>query len=161
MESPSNRPKEIKIEDVPYHSDKEMLVHVAIKFIIVLTIILAFDFLVDLVLMVLNFLFEILHLLIEIIDEMLESFLKDKLPTSHHQNEVIIVNVAMLIVLFCIYKILYGLRVVYRLKRYIKADWLRYKKRQSTNWHLLPFVSKIKLLTAYCIGFSLLFLFAF
>lgn len=165
MEQPNNIEKEseseITIEDVPYHSDKDMLIHVGIKFLLLFTIILSFDFLLDLVLMILDVIFEILHLLIEIIDEMLESLLKEALPTSHHQNEVIIVNVALIIVLFSIYKLFHGVRYLYRLKRHIKADWLSYKKRQSLNWHLLPIMSKIKLVVAYCVGFSLLFLVAF
>jgi len=163
MEQPTNIDKEseITIEDVPYHSDKDMLIHVGIKFLLLFTIILCFDFLLDLVLMILDVLFEALHLLIEIIDEMLESLLKDALPTSHHQNEVIIVNIALIIVLFGVYKLFHGVRYLYRLKRHVKADWLNYKKRQSLNWHLLPIMSKIKLVVAYCVGFSFLFLVAF
>ena len=152
---------DITVEDVPYHSDKEMLIHVGIKFLLLFAIILSFDFLIDLMLMILDFIFEILHLLIEIIDEMLESLLKETLPTSHHQNEVIIVNVALVIVLFSIYKLFHGVRYIYRLKRHIKTDWLKYKKRKALSWQLLSIVSKIKLVTAYCVGFSLLFLFAF
>ena len=151
----------VSVDDIPYHSDKEMLIHVGVKFLLLFTIILSFDFLVDLVLMILDLIFEILHLLIEIIDEILESLLKEALPTTHHQNEVIIVNVAMLIVLFSIYKLFHGVRYIYRLKRHIKADWRIYKKRKSLDWQLLPFLSKVKLVTAYCIGFSLLFLLAF
>ena len=152
---------EISIDDIPYHSDKEMLIHVGIKFLLLFTIIFSFDFLIDLVLMILDLIFEILHLLIEIIDEMLESLLKEALPTTHHQNEVIIVNAAMIIVLFSLYKLFHGVRYIYRLKRHIKADWVIYKKRTSLGWKLLPFLSKVKLVTAYCVGFSLLFLLAF
>ena len=165
MEQPNNLDKEIDadltIEDVPYHSDKEMLIHVGVKFLILFVIILGFDFLVDLFLGILDLFFELIHLLIEIIDEALESLLKDSLPTSHQQNEAIIVNVAMLIALFGIYKLFHGVRFIFRLKRHIKADWLNYKKRKVISWNLLPIVSKIKLVTAYCVGFSLVFLLAF
>ena len=160
-ETDTDTDTEISLEDIPYHSDKEMLIHVGIKFVLLFTIILCFDFLVDLVLMALNLAFEILHLLIEIIDEMLEAFLKDALPTSHHQNEVIIVNVAMIIVLFSIYKLFHGVRYIYRLKRHIKADWRIYKRRKALDWQLLPIFSKVKLVTAYCVGFILLFLLSF
>ena len=161
MEQSNNTETEVALDDVPYHSDKEMLIHVGIKFFVLFIIILGFDFLVDLMLMILDLVFELIHLLIEIIDETLESLLKDSLPTNHQQTESIIVNVALIIVLFGIYKLFHGVRFLYRLKRHIKADWLRYKKRQSLNWHLLPIVSKIKLVVAYCVGFSFLFLFAF
>ena len=165
MEEPGNSEKEtdteLKIEELPYHSDKEMLIHVGVKFLILFIVILGFDFLLDLFLGILDFFFELIHLLIEIIDETLEKLLKDSLPTSHQQNEAIIVNVAMLIALFGIYKLFHGVRFLYRLKRHIKADWLNYKKRKSTSWNILPLVSKIKLVTAYCAGFSLLFLLAF
>jgi len=152
---------DISLDIHAHHSDKEMLIHVGIKILLLFIIILSFDFLLDLILLVLDFIFEIIHLLIEIIDEMLESLLKEALPTSHHQNEVIIVNVALLIVLFGLYKIFHGVRFLYRLKRHIKADWLSYKKRKSLDWKLLPLISKIKLVTAYCLGFSLIFLLAF
>jgi len=152
---------EISVDDIPYHSDKEMLIHVGIKFLLLFAIIFSFDFLIDLVLMILDLIFEILHLLIEIIDEMLESLLKEALPTTHHQNEVVIVNVAMIIILFSLYKLFHGVRYIYRLKRHIKADWVIYKKCTSLGWKLLPFLSKVKLVTAYCVGFSLLFLLAF
>ena len=165
MEQPDNNLKENKadlsIEDIPYHSDKEMLIHVGMKFLLLFTIILTFDFLVDLLLMALELIIEIVHLLIEIIDELLESLLAKNLSTTHHQNEMIIVNVALLIVLFAIYKLFHGVRFIYSLKKHIKADWLNYKKRKSLDWKLLPVLSKIKLVTAYCVGFSLLFLFAF
>ena len=165
MEQSNNNHKEtdidITIEDVPYHSDKDMLIHVGVKFLLLFCVILGFDFLLDLMLGILDLFFELIHLLIEIIDETLESLLKDLLPTSHQQNEAIIVNVAMLIALFGIYKLFHGVRFLYRLKRHIKADWLNYKKRKSISWQLLPLVSKIKLVTAYCVGFSLLFLLAF
>ena len=152
---------DISIDEIAYHSDKEMLIHVGIKFLVLFVIILSFDFLVDLMLMILDLFFELIHLLIEIIDETLESLLKDSLPTSHQQTEAIIVNVALLIILFGIYKLFHGVRFLYRLKRHIKADWISYKKRKSLSWHLLPIISKIKLVSAYCVGFSLIFLLAF
>ena len=164
MEQPKSSKEieeEIKVDDVPYHSDKEMLIHVGVKFLLVFAVIMSFDLLIDLALMILDLIIEILHILIEVIDEMLESFLKDKLPTSHQQNEAIIVNAALIIVILIIYKIFHGLRFVYRLKRHIKADWLSYKKRKSLSWQLLPIMSKIKLVAAYCTGFSLLFFLAF
>ncbi|MCK5354139.1 MAG: hypothetical protein KAJ63_03400, partial [Methyloprofundus sp.] len=134
---------EISIDDIPYHSDKEMLIHVGIKFLLLFAIIFSFDFLIDFLLMILDLIFEILHLLIEIIEEMLESLLKEALPTTQHQNEVIIVNAAMIIVLFSLYKLFHGVRYLYRLKRHIKADWVIYKKRTSLGWKLLPFLSKV------------------
>ncbi len=167
MEQPENIEHEAVVEEEinpeahEHHSDKDMLLHVGVKFLLLFIIILSFDFLIDLVLMVLDLLFEILHLLIEFIDEMLESMLAEALPTSHHQNEVIIVNVALVIVLFGLYKLFHGIRFIYRLKRHIKADWLNYKKRKTLGWQCLSVISKIKLVTAYCVGFSLIFLLAF
>jgi glucan phosphoethanolaminetransferase (alkaline phosphatase superfamily) len=143
------------------HSDKDMLIHVAIKFILLFIIIFSFDFLLDLLLMALDLIFEIIHLLIEFIEEILESILAEALPTNKHENEVIIVNFAMILVLFGLYKLFHGVRFIYRLKRHIKADWLRYKQRKSHDWKLLSLVSKIKLVAAYCTGFSLVFLLAF
>jgi len=144
-----------------HHSDKAMLIHVGLKFLFLFIIIFSFDFLIDLVLMALDLIFEILHLLIEIFEEILESILAEALPTSKHQNEVVIVNLALGIVLFALYKIFHGIRFIYRLKRHIKADWLNYKKRKTLDWQALSIISKIKLVTAYCTGFSLIFLLAF
>ena len=167
MDQPNNIDQESAIESKSspeihaHHSDKEMLIHVGVKFLLLFIIILSFDFLVDLMLMALDLIFEVIHLLIEIIDEMLESILAETLPTNKHQNEVIIVNVALIIVLFGLYKLFHGIRFIYRLKRHLKADWLNYKKRKSLDWQALSIVSKIKLVTAYCTGFGLIFLLAF
>ena len=168
MDQPNNIDKETAVNndispDIhPHqHSDKEMLIHVAIKFLLLFIIIFSFDFLVDLMLMALDLVFEMIHLLIEVIEEILESILAETLPTNKHQNEVIIVNIAMIAVLFGLYKLFHGVRFIYRLKRHIKADWLRYKKRKSLDWKLLAIVSKIKLVMAYCTGFSLIFFLAF
>ena len=169
MEEPNNISEEVEkditIDEEHPHSDKVMLIHVGIKFLLLFIIIFSFDFWIDLIFMILDLIIEIIHLLIEIVDELLESWLREALPTSHHQNEVIIVNVTIAIVvsivLFSIYKLFHGIRYIYRLKRHLKADWLSYKKRKSLSWHLLPIVSKIKLVTAYCVGFSLLFLLSF
>ncbi len=148
-------------ENLPQHSDKEMLIQVGLKFLFLFIIILTFDFLVDLILMILDFILEIIHLLIELVEETLESILEEALPTTRHQNEVIIVNAAMIFVLFGIFKLFHGVRYLYHLKRHIKAAWLRYKKRKSMNWKVLPIMSKIILVTAYCTGFSLIFFLAF
>ena len=161
IDKDTNVKNEISHDTHEPHSDKAMLVHVAIKFLLLFIIILSFDFLIDVTLMTLDFIFEIIHLLIEVIEEILESVLAETLPTSKHQNEVIIVNIAMIIVLFGLYKLFHGVRFIYRLKRHIKADWLSYKKRKSLSWRALSLISKIKLVTAYCTGFSLIFLLAF
>ena len=168
MEQPNNIDQETAVDDddinldtLAPHSDKEMLIHVALKFLLLFIIILSFDFLIDLALMALELIFEIIHLLIEFIEEILESILAGTLSTGKHHNEVIIVNIAMIIVLFGLYKLFYGVRFVYRLKRHIKADWLNYKKRKTLDWQSLSLVSQIKLVCAYCIGFMLIFMFAF
>lgn len=152
---------EYKSDFIAHHSDKEMLIHVGIKFLLLFIIILSFDFLIDLFLLLIELFFEAIHLLIEIIEELLESVLAEVLPTDKHQNEVIIINFALIIVLFALYKLFHGVRFIYRLKRHIKADWLNYKKRKVLDWKLLPLFSKIKLVTAYCTGFTLVFLLAF
>lgn len=167
MEQPNNIDKDADVDsDVisnieDHHSDKDMLIHVGIKFLLLFIIILSFDFLIDLLLMALDLFFELIHILIEIIDELLESLLAETLATTKHENEVIIVNVALLIVLFGLYKLFHGVRFIYRLKKHIKADWLNYKKRKILDWKLLPLLSKVKLVTAYFTGFSLIFLLAF
>ncbi|OQK18025.1 hypothetical protein AU255_09270 [Methyloprofundus sedimenti] len=167
MEQPNNFDKEnavendIKLDMHAPHSDKEMLIHVALKFLLVFIIILSFDFLIDLTLMALELIFEVIHLLIEFIEEILESVIAETFSTAKHHNEVIIVNVALIIVLFGLYKLFHGVRFVYRLKRHLTVDWLNYKKRKSSHWQSLSLASKIKLVCAYCLGFTLIFLFAF
>lgn len=152
---------DINSEAHEYHSDKEMLIHVGVKFLLLFIIIFSFDFLVELMLIVVDLIFEMIHLLIEVVEELLESILAETLPTNKHQNEVIIVNIAMIIVLYALYKVTHGIKYLYGLKRHIKADWLSYKKRKARDWKLLSLVSKNKLVTAYCIGFSLTFLLVF
>ncbi|GFO71175.1 hypothetical protein BJAS_P0440 [Bathymodiolus japonicus methanotrophic gill symbiont] len=167
MQQPDNMDQKVadkshvNSEDHEYHSDKEMLIYVGVKFFLLITIILSFDFLVELMLIIVDIIFELIHLLIEFIEEFLESILAEALPTNKHQNEVIIVNVAMIIVLYALYRFTHGVKYLYRLKRHIKVDWLIYKKRKVKSWKLLSLLSKIKLVTAYCVGFTLTFLLVF
>ena len=116
---------------------------------------------VDLAFFLLDLIFEVIHLIIEVVEELLESIMAEALPTDKHQNEAIIVNLAMLIVFFGLYKLFHGFRFIYRLKRHIKADWILYKKHKISDWRALSLLSKIKLVTAYCTGFTLVFFLAF
>lgn len=167
MQEPSNLDQENTVEEDLndhrdlQHSDKKMLMHVAIKFLLLFIIIQFYDVLIDLMLLLLDLFFELIHLLIEIIEEILEVIMAETLPTTHHQNEVIIVNAALIIVLFALYKLFHGVRFVYRLKRHIKTDWLNYKRHIIMDWKQLSLISKSKLVSAYCVGFSLIFLLAF
>ncbi|WP_428353395.1 hypothetical protein [Methyloprofundus sp.] len=165
MEQSNNKDKIVAEATEPYiqeqHSDKQMLINVALKFLLLFTIIFTFDFLVDLVFFLLDLIFEIIHLIIEVIEELLESIMAEALPTDKHQNEAIIVNLAMLIVIFGLYKLFHGFRFVYHLKRHIRADWLKYKRSKTSCWQGLSLLSKIKLVSAYCTGFTLVFFLAF
>lgn len=153
--------KELKIEGATHHSDKEMLLYIALKFLLLLVAIFYFDVLIHLLTHLFSIGVEVVHLLIEFIEEILEALLEKISPTTRHQNEVIIVNTAMLLVVFGVYKLFFSLRFVYRLKRHLKMDWLRYRKRQALNWSFLPLASKVKLVTAYVVGFISVFLLAF
>ncbi|NOQ65010.1 MAG: hypothetical protein GQ582_10920 [Methyloprofundus sp.] len=152
---------EIQIEDIPYHSDKEMLIGVALQFVAGLALVFGFDWIIEGLSMLLELMIEIFHLCVEIIEEIAESSLHNIMPESRQKNEAIIVNLTMFIIFLLLYKLFRRLKPIHHLMQLIKKIVLSVKKSILISWQFLPVISRIKLVSAYLFGFSLIFLFSF
>ncbi len=140
-------------------SDRQMLTRISIKFAILFFIIFMFDSLLDLLSGLIDLLVELLHLVIEFFEYSIELLLEHILNANHQESEVIIVNVAILLIIYLFYRFC---RIIPRFFNWImrrtKAAWLRHKRREAACWRVQSLNRKIKVCTAYCIGiFCILF----
>jgi hypothetical protein len=114
-----------------------------------------FDSILDLLSGLIDLVVEILHLVIEFFEYSIELLLEHFLNANHHESDVIIVNFAIIIGLYGIYRLC---RVIPRLFncfiRRTKAAWLRRKRQENAYWQALPLNRKIKVGTTYVIGVS-------
>lgn len=132
-----------------------MLVRVSKKFAVFFILILMFDTLFDWLLELFDAIFELIHLLIEVIEHFLELFLEHTFHTSHHQSETIIVNSAIIIAMYGLYRLFRAAPRLYKqFKRNSLAAWLRHIRRESSCWRALPLNKKIKLVLTYSLGFA-------
>lgn len=81
-------------------TDRELLIRIGRKFAIILVIILFFDSIFDLLSGLIDLLLEVLHLLVEFFEYTLEILLEHLLGTNHHEGEIIIANIVILVVLY-------------------------------------------------------------
>ncbi len=139
--------------DKQYESDAQMLTRVAVKFSVLLVIILMSDQLLDWLIEISHNIFELLHLGIEVIELSLELVLEHALHTNHHQSELILFNLAIILVLYLLCRLYFKVPQIYtRFKRNRSAGWLKFKRRETTYWRSLPLNRKIKLISAYTVG---------
>ena len=141
--------------DKQNESDQQMLIRISTKFAILFVIIFMFDSLLDLLSGIIDLVVELLHLLIEFFEYSFELLLEHILNADHHESEVIIVNFAIILGLYGIYRLC---RVIPRLfvwlTRRTKAAWLKRKRREAAYWRALSLNRKIKVGTTYFIGVS-------
>jgi hypothetical protein len=145
----------------PDETDRQMLTRVGIQFVVLFLAITLFDDLLDLVLGMLHFVFELMHLLFEVVEGFIEEILEQTLQTTHHESEILIISTILILLVFGLYQLHKVWPRLYRpWRRNSKAVWLRYTWRQSFYWRKLPVGRKWKLSIAYLIGlFCLLFWF--
>ena len=138
-------------------TDRQLLARVGRQFIVLFFILIFFDDLLDFLLQSLHVIFELAHLFLEVIEYLVEELLEHLLHTNHHQSETLIINAALLVGCYGLYR-LYRVwpALSKRLQRRFSAAWLRYKRRKITYWRLLPKVQQLKLMSAYGAGFALL-----
>ena len=140
-------------------SDRQMLTRISTKFAILFFIIFMFDSLLDLLSGLIDLLVDLLHLVIEFFEYSIELLLEHILNANHQESEVIIVNVAILLIIYLFYRFC---RIIPRFFNWImrrtKAAWLRHKHREVACWQVQSLNRKIKVCTAYCLGiFCILF----
>ena len=132
-----------------------MLIRISTKFAILFVIIFMFDSLLDLVSGLIDLVIELLHLVIEFFEYSIELLLEHILNANHQESEVIIVNVAILVLLYIFYRFCLVIpRFFVWIMRRTKAAWLRLKRRKTACWRAQTLNRKIKVGTTYFIGIS-------
>ena len=137
--------------------DAAMIKRVSVRFALLFILIVFFEELLELVIEIFELLLEIIHIFIELVEQLLEEILEHLLHTDHHETETIIANGVLIIgfiglILFARYLPRFWLRI----KRNIFAVWLNYKRQKYSSWRALSPIQKIKLVSAYCLGISLI-----
>ena len=123
---------------------------IAAGFIFGFSIIFMYDEVIKLFLLLVQFLFEL-------IEYSLEFLIKHIFHTTHHQSEVILFNLLLVVGLYGLYRLR---RALPSIKRNLIAIYMRHKKRVSFYWRMLPTNQKIKQVVVYATGFiCILFLF--
>lgn len=137
--------------------DAAMIKRVSVRFAYFFILIVFFEELLELVIEIFELLLEIIHLFIELIEQLLEEILEHLLHTDHHETETIIANgVLILGFIGLILFVRYLPRLCRRIKRKFFAVWLNYKRQKYSSWRALSHLQKIKLVSVYCLGISLI-----
>lgn len=135
---------------------------VYLKLIIGFFVIVLYDVILDLLLGIAHFLFEIIHILFEFIEGFLEGLLEHLFHTTHHQSETILINLLLAIALYGLYHFRRVLpRGYLQFKRNLRAAWLRWEKRSFFCWRTLSTSEKIKLVAIFSAVFSFILFWLF
>ncbi len=153
--------EETSTEAKPYQkcheSDGEMLARISTKFAVLITVILLFDTIIDVIGTIVDFAIGIFHICIELIEYSLEMLIEHVLNANHHQSETIIVNVALLLALYLFYKFAFvTYKAAIRQKRRYQAAWIKRKRREAATWKVLTLVRKVEVVLTYLVGISLI-----
>ncbi len=141
-------------------SNRQMLIRVSIKFLLLFFIILMFDSLLDWFLGGIHFLFGLVHLLIESIEYIIEVILEQSLQTNSQQSDIIIVNGTIFIALYVLYRFCLATPTLcVRFKQMLWTIHARWIRRETVYWQALPLSQKMYWVISHVSGFSgLLFL---
>jgi len=141
-------------------TDTEMLIRISKKFAILFVIILMFDSILDLLAGLIDLMIEVLHLVIEFFEYSFEVLLEHIFNAHHHESEVIIANITIVIFIYLLIQFFLKLpSLLIRLQSNIKSSWLKRKHQEECNWKALSLERKIKIGAAYSVGvFGVLFL---
>lgn len=145
---------------IEQESDRQMLTRVGIRFGILFFVLLMFDSLLDWLIALFDLLFELIHLVMDLVEYSIELILEYTIQTGHQESDIIMINAALIIALYLIYRFFFAIPKMYtKGTKKGKECWLRHNKNRSDRWHALSLSSKAKLISAYSFGTScLLFL---
>lgn len=134
-------------------TDSKVLINLGIKFVFLYFVLLMFDVLLDGLMMIFDFLVELIHILIEIVELLAEEGVEMVFHTEHHQSETILLNLVSIIALILLYyfiKALPHLIVVWekRLLNKMKEYW----RERVLQWHLFSIGLKLKFTLVYILG---------
>ncbi len=139
--------------DKQCETNTEMLIRISKKFAILFVVILMFDSILDLLAGLIDLMIDLFHLVIEFFEYTLELLLEHIFNAHHHDSEVIIANITILLVIYLSIRFLLKLpNLLVRLQRKIKAAWLKRRQQEECNWKALPLERKIKIGAAYSVG---------
>ncbi len=141
-------------------SDRKMLTRVGIRFCILFFVLLMFDSLLDWLIALFDLLFELIHLSFDLVEYSIELILENTIHTGHQESEIIMINAALIIALYLLYRLFFAIPKMYtKGTKKCKESLLRLSKNRSERWKALSLSSKMKLIGAYTFGIScLLFL---
>jgi hypothetical protein len=140
-------------------TDTEMLIRISKKFAIIFVVILMLDSILDLLAGLLDLMTGLLHLVIEFFEYSFEVLLEYIFNTHHHESEIILANIAILLLIFLFIKFcLKTPNLLIIIKKNIQSTCLEYRHRQACHWQSLTLEKKIKTGAVYSLGiFSVLF----
>ena len=141
-------------------TDAEMLIRISKKFAILFVVILMFDSILDLLAGLIDLMIDLFHLVIEFFEYTLELLLEYIFNAHHHESEVIIANITIVLIIYLSIRfLLKSPSLLIRLQSNIKSSWLKRKHQEECNWKALPLERKVKIGAAYSVGvFGVLFL---
>jgi len=146
--------------DKEHETDGQMVLRISKKFAVLFLIIFFFDSLIDILSGVIDITLEIVHLIINFFEYSFELLLEHILNANHHESEVIIVNLAIVVAIYAIYRLVLLIpRLFTAIKKRMKEAWTLRQKREATCWHHLTMGRKIKVCSVYLVGTSLVLFF--
>ncbi len=137
--------------DINQETDSQMLKRISKKFALILVFIFMFDTLFDWFIGLLDLMYEGFHIIIEAIEYSIELLLEHIFHTDHQHSEMIIVNGAILLAVYLIYRLY---KATPKLLSKLSKSLLLYLDRKLSSWQEIPLMRKSKLITTYCIGIS-------
>ncbi len=134
-------------------SDGQMLLRIGSKFVIVIMVILLFDFFLDIMMSAFDLITHLLHLVMEVLELGIDTLLEYLFNINHQMTDLIWVNTLLFCLLLGVYIFLANLpKITRKFCRRSKASWLIHKRKEKARWRALPFGRKIKVSIAYFTG---------
>jgi len=128
-----------------------MLKRIGKKFALILVFIFMFDTLFDWFIGLLDLMYEGFHIIIEAIEYSIELLLEYIFHTNHQHSEMIIVNGAIILAIYLIYRLY---KATPKLLSKLSKSLLLRLDRKLSYWQETPLIRKLKLIATYCIGIS-------
>jgi hypothetical protein len=146
--------------DKTTETDRQMLLRIGKKFVLLFFLIFMFDTVLDLFSGLIDLIIELLHIGIEAVEYSIELLLEHIFHSNHQQSEMIIVNIAIILALYGFYRFCLVLPRLYKgFKNKIKTVWLSRKQSEVECWCALSLNRQIKVGLTYLVGiFSILFI---
>jgi len=137
--------------DINQETDSQMLKRIGKKFALILVFIFMFDTIFDWFIGLLDLMYEGFHIIIEAVEYSIELILEYAFHTDHQHSEMIIVNGAILLAVYLLYRLY---KAIPKLLSKLTKSFSLYLDHKFSYWQAIPLIRKLKLITTYCIGIS-------